>query len=546
MAYKISTTPADFAQKIIYLDGKPFSLNGLPYMVTIMNTNTERLMLMTGRQVAKSTTVSALSVTELASHPFWRSLYVAPRNDQVSQFNNDKLNPMLQNSPIIKKYYIDSSCTMQTMSKELLNGAMMYLRSCYHTADGIRGISANSVYIDEVQDIILDNIPVIEECTARKNPKRMTFCGTPKTFDNCIQKLWEQTTQHYWAMKCEHCSKWNVPIVIENLGVDGVICKYCGKPLNIQTGMYVATYPDREFIGYHISQAMVAGVPQTGIPWTRLTEKMNNALYSEAKFYNECLGFSYDNGAKLLVEADLRACCDDNVREFTTNRKSEWGIYNLVAACDWGVLGGNTHTVVTLGGLDKDGRVRVIYSKKFPVDQDPLAQIEEIAKIIYPANPALLVCDRGGGSLANSVLRKKFPRIPMYEIEYKAKVQDGMHYNANSRSWITDRSRAMAGVILDIKSQRIVFPSYPVIKENFAPDLLTLSCEYNESIRAFQIIREADVPDDFAHTLVYLRLGARYFAPNPHKKQFKLEEFTPPNATDEQREAGAYDEADLV
>ena len=80
--YTINTTPAEFAQRILYLDGKPFSLNGLPYMVTIMNTETERLLLMTGRQVAKSTTVSATAVTELTGRPFWRALYVAPRNDK--------------------------------------------------------------------------------------------------------------------------------------------------------------------------------------------------------------------------------------------------------------------------------------------------------------------------------------------------------------------------------------------------------------------------------------------------------------------------------
>lgn len=529
--YTLNTTPADFAQKIIYLDGKPFSLDGLPYMVDIMNTQTDRRMLMTGRQVGKSTDLSAIAVTELASHPFWRSLYVAPRNDQVSQFNNDKLQPMLSNSPIIKKYYIDSSCTMQTMSKELLNGSMMYLRSCYHTADGIRGISANSVYIDEVQDILLDNIPVIEECTARKNPKCMTFCGTPKTFDNCIQKLWDQTTQHYWAMKCEGCGKWNVPILVENLGPNGLICKHCGHSLVVANGEYVAMYPGRNFVGYHISQAMVAGVPQTGIPWQRLTEKLNNPLYSEAKFYNECLGFSYDNGAKLLVEADVRECCDPDRKEWTTKRKSEWGIYTLVAAVDWGVLGGNTHTVVTLGGINRDGNLQVIFSKKFPVDQDPLAQIEEIVKLIYPAAPSIIVADRGGGSLANSVLRKKFPNKPVFEVEYKAKVNDGMHFGDDSKSWITDRSRAMAGVILDIKAGKIRFPNYSIMKDEFAPDLLTLSCEYNERIRAFQIIRDPGTPDDFAHTLVYLRLGARYFAPNPHKRVHNLEEFTPPNAT---------------
>ena len=231
-----------------------------------------------------------------------------------------------------------------------------------------------------------------------------------------------------------------------------------------------------------------------------------------------------------MVEADIRNCCDDDRKEWTTTRKSDWGIYTLVAAVDWGVLGGNTHTVVTLGGINRDGNLQVIYSKKFPVDQDPLAQIEEIVKIVYPAAPAIIVADRGGGSLANSVLRKRFPNRPVFEVEYKAKVNDGMHFGEDSKSWITDRSRAMAGVILDIKAGKIRFPNYAVMKDEFAPDLLTLSCEYNERIRAFQIIRDPGTPDDFAHTLVYLRLGARYFAPNPHKRVHNLEEFAPPNA----------------
>lgn len=526
MATTIDTSPADFAQKILYLDGKPFSMKGLPFMVTIMNTQTDREMLMTGRQVAKSTTLSALSITELAAHPFWRSLYVAPRNDQVSQFNNDKLQPMINNSPLIKENYTNNNCVMQTFSKEFANGSMMYLRSCYHTADGIRGISANSIYIDEVQDILLDNIPVIEECTARKNPKRMIFCGTPKTYDNCIQKLWDQTSQHYWGVRCTHCGHWNVPLVKENIGDLGPVCTKCHQPIDIQSGEYIAKHPDVPFIGYHISQAMICGVPTTGIPWSRLVEKRDNPLYSESKFYNECLGFSYDNGAKLLIEADVIPCCD-KTRGMSLERDSSWGIYTVVAAVDWGVLGGNTHTVVTIGGLDKNNILRVLYTKKFPVDQDPLEQIEEIISIIKKAGAALIVADRGGGSLANSTLRRHLKGIPVFEIEYKAKVTAGMKYNNESRSWVTDRTRAMAGVILDIKNQKMIFPS-PKAMRDFIPDLLTLSCEYNDRLRAFQIIREPSTPDDFAHTLVYLRIGAKKLGVRPSSTSYDLEEFTPP------------------
>lgn len=452
---------------------------------------------------------------------------MAPRGDQVTQFSGDRLAHMITHSPMIQKYYVSSKVVQQSHAKGFTNGSMTFLRSCYHTADGIRGISANSIFIDEVQDIILDNIPVIEECSARKNPKRMIFCGTPKTFDNAIQKLWEQSTQHYWAIKCPHCGFWNVPIEFENLGRDYLCCAKCKKQINAVKGEYVAKYPDREFTGFHISQAMVAGVEGTGVPWSRLYEKVENPLYGVGKLYNECLGFSYDSGSKLLTETDIRKCCDKETENFSLDRKSTWGIQTVCAGVDWGVLGGNTHTVVTIGGLDKDLKLRVLYSKKYPVDQNPVDQVDDIASIINRAGCAVVAADRGGGVYANAFLRKALAWASLHEIEYKAKVNAGMQYNPQAKSWMTDRTRAMAGVIIDIRSERMLFPRHEAMAD-FTSDLLTLSCEYNERIRAFQIIRDINTPDDFAHTLVYLRIAAKCIAPAPRALKHELEEFVPP------------------
>lgn len=523
----VTITRADYAQSVLWLDGRPFSVAPVPYMIPILNCASEKMILMTGRQVGKSTTLSATILTEQTAIPHYRTLYVAPRNDQITQFSGDRLAHMIAHSPYIQKHYIDSKVIQQSHAKGFKNGSMTFLRSCYHTADGIRGISANSIFIDEVQDIILDNIPVIEECAARKNPKRMIFCGTPKTFDNAIQKLWEQSTQHYWAIKCPHCGHWNVPIQFENLLPDYLGCTKCKKQLNAVRGEYVAKFPSREFVGFHISQAMVAGVEGTNVPWSRLYEKVTNPLYGVGKLYNECLGFSYDSGSKLLTETDVYNCCDKDMESLTIDRKPEWGMQVVCAGVDWGVLGGNTHTVVTIGGMDKDGRLRVLYSKKFPVDQNPVDQVDEIASLINRAGCVVVAADRGGGVYANAFLKKKLTWATLHEIEYKAKVNAGMQYNKDARSWMTDRTRAMAGVIIDIKNSRIVFPRSSVIKE-FTPDLLTLACEYNERIRCFQIIRDINTPDDFAHTLVYLRIAAKKIAPAPRASVHELEEFQPP------------------
>lgn len=524
--HTINISRADFAQKILYLDGKPFTLKHLPYLIPILNCNAEREMLMTGRQVGKSTTLAAEILLEAVSLRHYRSAYIAPRDLQITQFSHDRLSTMIKESPYIQNF-IDSSVIQQSHEKGFTTDSSVHLYSCYLTADSIRGYSANSLYIDEIQDILLDNIPIIEECTARKNPIRILYCGTPKTFDNTIQKKWEQTTQHYWAIKCTHCGHWNVPIKEENLGIEFLQCANCKKQIVCTDGEYVALYPERDFVGFHISQAMIAGAPGTGIPWSRLREKVDNPLYGKNKLYNECLGFSYDVGSKLLTESELRQCVDTTM-PMNLQRKAEWNMYTVCAGVDWGVLGGNTRTVLTIGGLDKNKNLRVIYAKKFPVDEDPAQQVDNIATIINSAGVSCVCADRGGGVYANGFLKHKLKRASLHEIEYKAKVNAGMQYNKDSQSWITDRTRALAGIIAGIKSNTIIFPAMPFGTE-FFPDLLTLSCAYNDRLHCFQILRESTVTDDFAHALTYLRIAAKYITASPREVEYQLDEFIPPD-----------------
>ena len=522
----IEITRSDYAQKVIYLDGKPFSLTAFPFMATILNSPSERTILQTGRQIGKSTILSSDLIIDSLAIQHYRSLYVAPRNEQVVQFSKDRLAHMIGYSPVIQQFYIDHTVQQQVKAKEFKNGAMIYLRSCFHSADGIRGISANKICFDEIQDIILDNIPVVEECSARKNPRRILYCGTPKTFDNAIAKIWDQSTQYYWAVKCKHCGHWNVPLEVGNLGKNSLICKKCGGGISSASGEYVAKFPGRALVGFHVSQCMIYGAPGTGLPWSRLIEKFEDPVYGMAKFTNECLGFSYDTGTKLLTDADLRACCDEDTVELTTDRQPNWGMVKTYAGVDWGVLGGNTHTVLTIGGVDNEGKLRVLFAKKYPVDQDPVDQVEDICKMINSAGCAIVCADRGGGHVSNAFLRKKLPWAKVHEIEYKAKVNAGMQFNDQSRTWVTDRTRAMAGIIIDIKNQKMTFPSQTVMGPFFA-DLLTLSCEYNDNLRAYQILRQVDVPDDFAHALTYLRIAARKIGFLPPAKQYTLEDFYP-------------------
>jgi hypothetical protein len=314
---------------------------------------------------------------------------------------------------------------------------------------------------------------------------------------------------------------------MENINPEFLMCSKCGKEIYAITGRYVAMYPEREFVGFHVSQLMLYGVEGTGLPWKRVIEKLNDPMYGIAKFTNECLGFSYDVGAKLVTIGDLLRCSNSDLGPLRVQRDPKWGIRIVCAGVDWGVLGGNTRTVLTIGGINAEGKLQVFFAKKFPVDQDPVNQVEEIAGYINEAGCLWIAADRGGGHTANAFLKKKLAWGKLHEIEYKAKVLKGMEYNLKSKSWVTDRTRAMAGVVIDIKSAAMQFHGSAEMKTYF-DDLLTLSCEYNDNLRAYQILRNIDVPDDFAHALTYLRIAAKKIAPRPDALVYDLDEFVAP------------------
>jgi hypothetical protein len=203
---------------------------------------------------------------------------------------------------------------------------------------------------------------------------------------------------------------------------------------------------------------MIYGNPGTGLEWGRIMEKLHDPLYGMGKFINECLGFSYDVGARLITEAELRACCDDTQLELTLDRKSEWGIVNVCAGVDWGVLGGNTHTVVVIGGICTDGKLRVFFARKFPVDQDPTTQVDEICDIINRAGCSIVAADRGGGHVSNAFLRKKLTWAKVHEIEYKAKVTAGMQYSTKSFTSILATKYYISNTDLPEFRSRLVFP----------------------------------------------------------------------------------------
>lgn len=267
-----------------------------------------------------STLLGNLALTYSCLVQGHRTLYVSPSATQTKTFSNDRLREPLEMSPLLKAF-TTPRLSMNVFQKQFVNWSQITLRYAYLTADRTRGIPAWMLLIDEIQDIIGENIPVIEQCTAHAPEiwKRYRYSGTPKTTDNIIEHYRaKQSTQGEWVVPCDSCGSaagagryWNI-LGEKNIGLKYLICEKCGKQIHpqhddAQWGFQV-DWDEKltPFESYRIPQLMV--------PWKPWSEILHEYTFnSRDRFYNEVLGLAYDEGTRPLTPAQVRACCDERL-----------------------------------------------------------------------------------------------------------------------------------------------------------------------------------------------------------------------------------------
>ena len=67
----------------------------------------------------------------------------------------------------------------------------------------MRGLSADMLGIDEFQDVLSDNVPILREALTASDYKLLMYTGTPKTFDNHLEKEWQQSFQAVWVTRAK-------------------------------------------------------------------------------------------------------------------------------------------------------------------------------------------------------------------------------------------------------------------------------------------------------------------------------------------------------
>ena len=461
-----------------------------------------------------------------AIQPFYKTLYVSPSHIQTRQFSSEKLKAAMEGSHLINRYLKDSRVSDQVFEKGFTNGSMIFLRSCYLSADRSRGISAHKLAMDEVQDILMSNVPVITQCLSHADNPIQLYTGTPKSFDNTAQLLWDNTTQNEWMVPCSHCAsalgkKWNY-LDVKNIGIHGPICKYCGAPLDVTQGQWQRAKTDTDFQGFRISQLMVPWIAGTPDKWKELLFTYNT--YPESQFYNEVLGLSYDNASKPITRADVLMNCYPDITFFNpehlnpTNKlwRAVSGM-NTFAGVDWGegndgagkdVMGKiktASYTVLTIGAHVSTNKFRVLFVKRYKGKEvDPDFVVKDIVRTCKLFNVRMIGMDWGHGWGVNNQIFRMYGPTKCVQFMYVDRQKEVRKWDPIGYKFQLLRNHVMSELFFQFKDQRFMFP--PLNHwEDYAKDIFNVSVEYIEYQRKIRYVHRPSDPDDFCHSLLYCK-----------------------------------------
>lgn len=473
----------------------------------------------TGRQVEKSTTQSAKAITLGAVFPAYKSLYIAPRFDQVSVFSNQRFKPMAEDSPEMQARIIRPSKHLwQVGQKEFLNRSFFNFRSCYATADGSRGISAHHLMIDELQDIISDNIPVLEECQSHygweTGLRFRSYAGTPKTNNNPLSRRYRKSAQFEWMTPCTHCNHWNFPDE-KIIGLTCYICTRCGQEIHPQAhGQWIPMNPSalEDCWGFRLPQMVVPFKTHADIK-----EKMDDPNISQLKFFNECLGLPYDEGEIVLHDRHMqRACTQVAMKTPAQMLMMASKGTPMFAGLDHGTGEGDnpSFTVLTIGSFDQNFVFHIHYMRKFEGKEAALnPQMGIVNQICNDSGVRWLMADWGFGAHQNARLVDEYgwdwvegQRVLLQAMYVKQRRM--VTFDSQGFKYLIDRNQSMQRCIDAVKSQQIRFFRWEEMKK-FSNDFTTIYVEYNDTYGTMKY--DHVDPDDAFHSANYAYMAGLQF-----------------------------------
>jgi phage terminase large subunit GpA-like protein len=302
----------------------PFRFDSAPYQrgiaEAISDPDVREMVLMTSSQVGKTTVLRGLMGYYMHHAPS-PMLIVVPTDKIAPSFAADFVDPMIRDTPCLKKLFKRRDGRSQTALKKTFPGGTMTIVGA-NVPSNLAMRPIRIVLGDEVdrwpKSAGKEGSP-IKLATARtitfESTKKLVWVSTPTLEEtSVIAEMFERSDKRYFFVKCPTCEteqhlKWEQVVYTKGKEEEAeYACENCGslwsemlKRRLVREGRWVATNPGAELVGFHIS-ALYS-------PWSSLSKmakKRETARISpadEQTFWNTELGLPWSGAMSARASA---------------------------------------------------------------------------------------------------------------------------------------------------------------------------------------------------------------------------------------------------
>ncbi len=292
----------------------PWSTDRVPYAREIMDCLSDEHP---AKKVVfmKSTQVSGTEILNnfcgyIVHHSPGPTMIVMPTEKLAQRWSKQRLRHMIEASPALRGL-IRPASTRDAGNTTLLKefpGGMLVIAGANSSSD-LRSMPARRVLADEVDEYPenLDDQGAPLELAERRAStfvrRKVFVCSSPKLkATSVIWREYEASDQREFHVACPHCLH-RQTLVIEQLLDDATyLCIGCGqrieehhKPQMLATGVWIAKFPEREVVGFHIN-ALYAALG-LGYSWKEIVALREQARLHPDKlvtFTNTILGLPFE------------------------------------------------------------------------------------------------------------------------------------------------------------------------------------------------------------------------------------------------------------
>ena len=421
-----------------------------------------------------------------------RVLYLFPRERQLLDFSDGRIKPL-----ILGEYLRTRVPPASVMNKTLKSVGLgiCYFRGSEAEA-GLESIDADALCLDEHDLLVQAHIPIAERRVGGQDSLGLIRrVGFPTISQHGIHKEWTKTDQRKWTVRCEFCGAWQSLSWPENIDLDrgDRVCSQCRRgPLNVAVGEWVATYPDRDVRGYHVTKLML---PEQSVIPTLIKASQEQVAYRRQVFYNRDLGEPWEAEGARLTPAMIAATQRAYIQEHA---------YTGANPVMMGVDVASTRALnVWISEQTDDTQGRALHIGL--VDS-----FEDLAKLMDRFRVNMAAIDHlPEGRLAAAFANRFAGRV--FIVNYATETQkDVLTVDDIQRRASVRRTEAIDAAQERIRAQREYLPQD--LPEGFVAQMCSnvRSVEQNE-VGKVKVLYRADGPDDYMQALSYALVASECF-----------------------------------